>query len=295
MRSRQVKANAGSHDKIMFGKVILAERSRPKKKHFSRPEMRLCDLEELIHARYLGPVPEHDDVLDPYLFAAANAVVAMAPAEPYAYLTTWIERYEPWRTPHRLWAETAIGRLKTSRLMSDKNAGKNLKLKLSERHLLNLKTVSPSDVSEEVFSSYLADKKRKADRERDARKRARSGSLSYEAYIAREKNKSDATLKKINEMGVSRATYFRRKKTTKQGNETRFLASLSTTSNTQSKGVENHGEKEVSKSLRLGSSLSRFSWPICEEPSLTKQSAHLFESAAVILQSSIGRSEGEDQ
>lgn len=293
MRVRVFDASQqSSATQLRIGGCIIAERSSQKRKQFSRPELRMRDLEKLIQLRFSGPIPEHDDVLDPYLFCAANAIVAAAPVHPAATLANWIERHEPWRTPHAQWAETVISKLKTSRLMNDKKAGENLRLKLAERHFLRLKTISPHDVTHEEFSSYLADQKKAADRERIARKRARSGSRSRSEYVASMKAKAEEKANLIRDLGISRAKYYRRLKLEKMGNETRSVASVEAPLEIEMAT----GESEVASAVRRGPSHSSiYTWHGRDGPSLNPKLAPLFDFAAELLRRPSRHSEEHDQ
>jgi hypothetical protein len=301
---------------LKIGKAVIAERYRS----FNRAERRLADICRLIESRYGPMIPEHDEPLDPFVFTMANAVLASSgQTRAIERLTRLIARFEPWRTPHARYAAEAINKLKYARLVSDAKAGELLRLTLAKREALGITTISPFDLTADQFKACKQEKKRAADRARDARKRAESGAMTRQKWLEKVNSSSCRNSKPWLASGVSRATWYRREREKKRsidqsvseqfdaenGSETRFLARVETgmalleshgfasgksniaeSLGTVEIGTETCRSARVKTEVRPGSSHSSISWLERDTRSLT---AVLFFHSASLLKRESGQ------
>jgi hypothetical protein len=117
-----------------------------------------------------------------------------------------IEVWAPWLNPDE--AQQLIDRINRSpiheRKPTKRTLGKRLRLLNQEREALGIRTIAPTDTTDE----QMAEQRKAKDRARKERRRRKAGSKAREAYIANSLSKKQPWLSEK----ISRAQWYRKQK-----------------------------------------------------------------------------------
>lgn len=185
---------------VWIGGCLLGQRSRGRQSRgeFRLGRLRLREIERVITARHGQFVPATDDA-DAYLRAAALSNSGQDVA-------AWCARWAPWADRLLIEAIEQEAAHRRHMLRADEVA-KMLSVKLDERDRLGLSTIGACDVPRSERLSRAREKKREADRNRLATKRAAAGSSDREAYVTGSLSRT----RPWELEGISRRTWERRR------------------------------------------------------------------------------------
>ncbi|MGX5803496.1 hypothetical protein ACWGS9_19925 [Bradyrhizobium sp. Arg314] len=234
-----IDQKTGAAVAIAVGTVRIRERAKPaSNKAFGAEAFgrkRVIEINMLIEHRHPRGIPEHDDDDDGYLFPVAHALHCgrRNDGEFVTKLTCWIRERMPWAAGR---AQRIVDALKVklhprADHMTAAGVAGYLRTTEAEKRDLKLSTIGIYGMTAVAYDVWLADEKRRRDRERKARKRLGAPSRS-EWLSANRKNRE----KQWKELGISRAEWYRR---LKKARETGCSVHDETTDET---GCSAHGE-----------------------------------------------------
>ncbi|KRR26481.1 hypothetical protein CQ14_03060 [Bradyrhizobium lablabi] len=186
---------------------------QPNQRLYSRAGHRLREIERLIKHRH-GTLPDTDDA-DVYLVPVARCFIkilrdkgpaATAP-EISDRLALWCGRWAPNITAGQI-AGVVDEALDNPRFDRDDDLGAALRLTYAERRRLKLKTIGSYDINRAGRQRLAKDRKRERDRLRAAEKRLANGALPRAVYEAQSLSRA----RPWEQLGISRATFMRRRK-----------------------------------------------------------------------------------
>lgn len=178
-------------ERLARGHTVRPTADRP----FSRAEMRLAEINRLIEHRHGGRIPKTDDPRDGYVFAVAVTVHAEFDDESdrRTFLLNWLSRAAAWIIDRESLVNDLLATMHPRRKhLKDRRVGELVNLKASERDLLGIRTMSPADMTPLQFAKARKEAKRRADRERDERKRRARGAKPQKASAAQMQPWKDA-------------------------------------------------------------------------------------------------------
>lgn len=174
--------------------------------------LRLFEIERIIKARHGGiqiPDPTGTDDLQTCLAYLAAGITSVEPG-----FLAWVQMVAPWALGDSYKQDLQIIIDAAEQRKADKTGdfdadavAKILNVTFIERTRLELRTIGCNDLTKEQRIAIAKEKKRGADRKRQAAKRRRNPSYKPRAEIHAG---SLETIKPWVEAGISRATYFRR-------------------------------------------------------------------------------------
>lgn len=177
-----------------------AKRERP---HLA--PIRIAELCRLFRARYGATLPDDDAGREDARIMAHH--LAMLTGDQRRNITSWMTLWPPWMPPDELARLVDAVLTKTLRWRADKLAA-CLNLTEAERHGLRITTIGAADMTKAERDAVRKTRKRKARRER-RRKDGVKPRTEYEAAAIGYGKPWEAE-------GVSKATWYRRKRAAKQ-------------------------------------------------------------------------------
>jgi hypothetical protein len=214
----RLRQQARATGKAKLGRVILAEmtqRHEPEAKP-SQDDMparlRVLEIEKVIRARHGAVVPDArgtDDLPSvlAYLTGAAGG---------RAHVDSWARRWLPWlddaavlQAARELSERLATGK-RGPRILPADHVARLLHVSMEERTRLGLKTIGACDVPRKQRLKEAKARKQAADRERQAERRKKTGSVPRATFLAT----SLAVARPWEDEGISRATWYRRQRET---------------------------------------------------------------------------------
>lgn len=206
MKQAALRASNEGHrtGKKRVGRAVLAERSK-RKNDFLLPLLRQREIEKVIKSRCGKFVPETDDA-DAFIRAAAFAINAHCRAKALDLdeaLDGWCRKWAPWVLPKAgtILRPILIDLHKRVYDMKGEDCARLICLTYAERVALGIKTMGACDVSEAERKRLAKDRKREADRLRQAENRKASGGQSRVEWLAQNRVSKLEPWKSI---GVSR-------------------------------------------------------------------------------------------
>ncbi|MCO6052345.1 hypothetical protein NGM99_21380 [Mesorhizobium sp. RP14(2022)] len=158
------------------------------------------EIEKVIRSRHGYYIPETDDA-DIYIKAAALSLSAQD-------MIGWTQRWAPWATEAIVLAVLADLRPRR-RMISAEGCANLLKVGMAERRQLKLRTIGAFDLTPQERLKLAKEIKREGDRARQEQKRKASGRRNRASY----EEDSLQRLKPWEALGISRATWYRRRET----------------------------------------------------------------------------------
>ncbi|HEV2898862.1 MAG TPA: hypothetical protein VGX71_13700 [Pseudaminobacter sp.] len=212
--ARKTRAKFNRVGRKALGRCVFAERGRHNKGAYSNHLQRLREIELIITSRYGKTVPETDDA-DAFIRAAAfsiNARCRITGDDFDKALDGWCSRWAPWALPKAgtILRPIMVDLYNRVHDMTADDVARLLCVKLVERVNLGLKTIGAFDVTRAERKRFAKGRKRDADRLRQAENRKAAGRQSRESYLGQ----SLSTLKPWEAEGISRPTWYRRKRET---------------------------------------------------------------------------------
>lgn len=219
MSKAVLKKNADGTGHLMLGKVILRdlrwEKKPPHKKHsrkgwhYSVEVHRLREIEAIIRHRFKGPIPDPDgtDDRDTCLDFVRAAAFSLTGQD----IASWCRVFAPWATETDLVPIIAEASKRRRMMRADGVAGL-LHVTMAERLALKLKTIGAADMTTGQRKKFMKARKKDADRKRQQEKRRDAGMKDRKSH-------ADTDLKTTRPWeaeGISRATWFRRQRETRQ-------------------------------------------------------------------------------
>ena len=192
----------------ILGKTILAEAPSRSNRPYELGKHRLREIEKVIRSRHGVFVPDPCDTEDRGFCLAYVRCAAKAGTK--QNMKDWCARWAPWVTVLEL-EEISSQAGKVSGMLPADVVAKMLHVTYSERSRLSLKTIGACDVSRHHRDKLAKERKRERDRKRQEAKRRAEGRVDRKSQQAQTKT----AIKPWKEMGVSRATYYRRLRETK--------------------------------------------------------------------------------
>ncbi len=207
--------NARATGSIKFKTTVMADRPG---RQFRRADVRVRDIEKLIECRYGSAIPDVDD--EQYSFVVGNAFLAgYGQLDGAQHFSRWLNKFTPWRRNCQQFASEMMAKIRVTALFADASAGRNLKLLISERDILAITTLSPFDLTAEAFKAHCLARKRERDRLKAAERRAAEGGLSRPEWKRLKSEESTENKQPWIAQGISRRTFYNRKKAIKPPSE----------------------------------------------------------------------------
>lgn len=188
--------------KITLGRCILSEMAGKRRSDWkvSLELMRLREIEAIISHRHGSILPETDDG-DIYIEAAAFSLSDQD-------MVDWCKKWAPWAHDEIVGPIVEKAKKRRRMMRADGVAGL-LKVTMSERSDLGLKTIGACDMSKADRTAWAKERKRARDRKRMEKKRAGKSRKDRQSYEA----ESAENLKPWLAEGISRRTWYRRRGT----------------------------------------------------------------------------------
>jgi hypothetical protein len=161
----------------------------------------LGDLRKVFRHRYGPTLPDDDAGRDD--LELLLRLISLSPREGEERMQFQIETLAPWM-PETEAADLINNQLRLDlrfRRLSGKEAGKWIQLTNAERELLKAWRITPVDMT----AADLAEQRKAKERARKRRKRAKTGAVPRQAYLAKAKSR----LQPWKASGVSRSTWYR--------------------------------------------------------------------------------------
>ncbi|MGU3577075.1 hypothetical protein ACLBWZ_16290 [Brucellaceae bacterium C25G] len=208
------KKHRDGSESVVMGRVILKE--KPTRKRASRSDwtfsievLRLREIEKLIRHRHGAMIPDPEDTDDrciclDYIRAAA---LSNAPED----IKSWSKKWAPWATAVEV-ESFVIEANNRRKMMKSDGVARLLKVTLEERNLIKLNTIGACDVPRHERKKLAKEHKREKDRERQAKLREARGCKDRKSHAAT----TISTQKPWEAEGVSRATWYRKRRETEQ-------------------------------------------------------------------------------
>lgn len=176
---------------------------------FSPSLLRLREIEKLIKHRFKGPVPDPEGTDDretalDFVRAAAFSVTGQD-------MVPWCRVYAPWATEADLVPIIAEASKRRRMMRADGVAGL-LHVTMAERLALKLKTIGAADMTKAQRVKFMKARKKDADRKRREQERRAAGMKDRKSHAATDLK----TIRPWEAEGISRATWFRRQRETRQ-------------------------------------------------------------------------------
>lgn len=181
----------------------IARRYRAKRRRYPRPTLaalRVRELERLFSSRYGNELPEDDAGRDDALIAIHH--IAACPGNADDNVTRWVRIWAPWLPSGDLGEMIKEAVASPKRWRADR-LGWKLRLRQAERDALGIRTIGAFDQGRIARATERRAKNRAA---KEAKRRA-AGAQPRDQYLASQR----ATPRPWIELGISRATYFRRR------------------------------------------------------------------------------------
>lgn len=195
----------------MIGKAILAE--KPARRRTSRRDRgysielhRLREIESIIKARHGKLIPDGRETDDYELCVAYVRCAALTLSEQNMH--DWAFRFAPWLEAEAV-EEFIKEARKRRRMMTADGVAGLLRVTWDERQKLGLRTIGACDMTKDERKAVAFQRKRDKDRKAKAEKRKAEGRQSRASYEANSLSKQ----KPWELEGISRSTYYRRRKT----------------------------------------------------------------------------------
>ena len=161
--------------------------------------LRLYDLAQIFHHRYGVELPDDDAGRDD-LEVAVNHLASLA--RPRRHIANWIELWAPWLTAKEQ-AEMVGAALANPQHWKADNLAWRLRLTAEERRMLGVTTIGSIDENKAARTK----RRRRIERERKATQRRAKGAKPRKLY----EEQSISQAAPWNVLGISRATWYRRK------------------------------------------------------------------------------------
>jgi hypothetical protein len=192
---------------------VPARQTKNTRAVYNRTAHRLREIEKIVRHRH-GVVPDTDDA-DLYLGPVADCLLHIAwrkagkptPHDLFDRLNVWCERWAPDVSVKLQW-DVVRDALRSPRNDRADECAKRLRLSYAERTKLRITTIGAYDVPKSDRTALRKVRKRLADRERAAMKRAQRGAVTRTEYLA----KSLSRIRPWAEEGISRRSWERRRR-----------------------------------------------------------------------------------
>jgi len=173
--------------------------------------LRLGDIKKLLRSRYGHTLPDDDAGLaDLELMLDCVSFVPNARFR----MKNIIEIWAPWMDAEASYAlvEAVLRKPDYMRKITAADLGAKLNLTWYERQKLKIRTIAPVDLNSDEFAQKRKDCRREKARLRQGRRRRKAGTKSRISYLATSLTKQQPW----RAQGISRATWYRRRETSRE-------------------------------------------------------------------------------